>query len=111
MKNKPECLALWLTLKDQPAVNSSEPWTPEEEAELVALEAKIEDDIELEGTSYGRHLEAERIKARSVLMAMNPAERDALLSQETAPVNGGEEEDNTSGTDDTTDHETSLSQL
>ena len=102
---KADRLALWLTLKSQAAADKSEPWTEEEEGELVALEEQIEADIEMEGTSYGRHLEAERLKARSILMAMPAVEREALLRIDMAPINGADEEDNTSRTDDSTEHD------
>ena len=97
IKNKPERLALWLEeLKDRP-VKPALPWSAVEEEELLALQLKIEGDIALEDTEFGRKLEEERLKAKSIILAMPTPERNALLG-----TGGGE--DDTSRTDDSTEH-------
>ena len=82
IKNKPDRLALWLELKDQP-VNPAVPWSSQQEGELAELEAKIEGNISIENTAYGRKLQEERLKARSILLAMSTPERHALMDRGT----------------------------
>ena len=74
-------LALWLELKGT-HVPKAVPWSEDEELAMEELQMKIDGDIPIEETAYGRQLTAEQQKARSVLLAMAPDEREALLSQE-----------------------------
>ena len=103
IKNKSERLAYWLEeLKDRP-VKPALPWSEEEEASLLELQAKIEADIALEDTAYGRKLAEKQLEARSIIMAMPMEERLALLSED-APQVGGDD-DTTSRTEDSTNHD------
>lgn len=92
--SKADRLALWLEVKSFPPPQY-EKWTDEDEIALKAIEEKIGSSITLEDTEYGRALEDERCKARSILLAMPTPERNAFL--------GGDDDDTTSQTDDSTE--------
>ena len=87
-------LALWLELKST-HVPKAVPWSTQEELAIEELQMKIEEDIPIADTGYGRQLNDEQKKARSVLLAMDPAAREALLSQPEEPQDESETMDGT----------------
>ncbi|CAB9516615.1 unknown protein [Seminavis robusta] len=78
LKNKPEKVAKWMQLKNKEPP-SFEPWSEADEEELIQLKEKIDGDIALGDTSYGRQRANEVNKARSLLRGLSKADKEAFL--------------------------------
>ena len=68
---------LYLQLKDMPVKNSIQ-WSLEDEAKLILLKEKIESDIALEDTEFGRDRELATSKAKALVNSLPEDERLAF---------------------------------
>lgn len=64
---------LWAAVKDN-VVDEAVEWGPEKEEELNGLAARVESNLTLEDTEYGRQKEIAKDKARCLVASMTPDE-------------------------------------
>jgi hypothetical protein len=72
--SKSECLALWIELKDK-AVDAMAPWSEDEEAKIQTLRQKIDGDLQLDDTQYGRSLDSKKTEMKSIFRSLSQEER------------------------------------
>jgi hypothetical protein len=77
--SKAECLAMWLELKDSEV--ATVPWSTEDEAEIQALQKKVDDDIALDNTQYGRNLQEKKHELKAIYKSLSQEERVDWLEE------------------------------